>query len=295
MIARAAAVEKAMPAKADELKELLEEELAAQIEALPSSRVSHAMGYSLLAGGKRMRPMFLFAVLEAYRKDPRIALPMACAIEMTHTYSLIHDDMPEMDDDTLRRGRPCNHIVYGADIALLAGDGLQTLAYENAARTEEPKIAVKLCALLAKKAGPAGMVYGQDLDLAASKTTTLAELEAIERYKTGCLFELPLMAGAILAGADEDLDTWSSIGEAIGVLFQIQDDLLEMEASEEQMGKSLSDSKNEKATALSLYGLAEGKKRVSELFDTIDAALETLNIDRKPIDALLDAMKHRDH
>lgn len=282
-----------MPEALLAIKEQFESELASRIAALPDSRIKEAMGYSLLGGGKRIRPMLLFAALDAYGVDMQFGLSMACAIEMMHTYSLIHDDMPEMDNDELRRGKPCNHIVFGSDIALLAGDALQTLAFESAASTSDAIKAGKLCLLLAKKAGAAGMAYGQDLDLAGGADTSLDQLEAIEMYKTGCLFELPLCAAAILAGHDDDMDEWNAIGKAIGILFQIQDDLLEMTVSEEQMGKSLSDSKNEKATAISLLGYEEGARRVEAYFDEIEAILDRLSLDDKLLRSLIDSMKNR--
>lgn len=276
---------------------VLEEELSRQIEQLPPSRIREAMGYSLLAGGKRLRPMLLFAAMDAYGQDWHAALPVSCAIEMMHTYSLIHDDMPEMDNDTLRRGRPCCHVQFGDTVALLAGDALQTLSFQNAADTPDPAKAGKLCALLARKAGAAGMCLGQDLDLAAEDNghVSLEQLEEIEQYKTGCLFELPLAAAAILCDAPQDIPAWDSIGRTLGILFQIQDDLLERESSEEQMGKSLSDAGNNKATALSLFGLEEGKRRAAAGFEDIEGQLASMQIDSAPVRALFDTMKNRTH
>lgn len=268
----------------DLFREDLEIALKDQIAALPPSRLAEAMAYSLLAPGKRVRPLLLCAALCAYKENPAAGLPAAAAVEMIHTYSLIHDDMPEMDNDDLRRGRPTCHKAFGADTALLAGDALQTLAFETLCKTPCTRAIPALVSLSAKMAGAAGMCYGQDLDLQASGQVSLAELETIETRKTGCLIALPLCMAAILAGHPEDVSHWLSIGQLIGIQFQIQDDLLEILSDPQTMGKSLSDARNEKATALSVFTLEEGQQKVAEYNDLILGALDELNL---PDDSVL--------
>ncbi len=269
--------------------------LDTQTNKLPESRLKDAMRYSLLAGGKRVRPMLLFAALDAYGLPAEEGFPMAAAIEMIHTYSLIHDDMPEMDNDDLRRGRATCHRVYGDDIALLAGDGLQAFAFEQLKDVSDPKKAIDLCVLLARMAGPAGMCYGQDLDLDADGASSLEDIERIETYKTGCLIALPLCSAAILAGHPEDVDKWQQIGHQIGIQFQIQDDLLEKTSNAAIMGKSLSDERNEKATALTFFGLEEGKAKVLEYEKSILTKLDEFNLNDDLLRSLIEQLTHRTH
>ena len=278
-------------------KQALEKRLDESIAALEPSRIQEAMGYALLGGGKRLRPLLLFAALEAYGLDPLKGLDMACGIEMMHTYSLIHDDMPEMDDDRMRRGKPCTHILFGTDVGLLAGDALQTLAFEMAAKAENPKDAAALCRLMAQKAGANGMCLGQDLDLwsSASDGESLEQLVRIETLKTGCLFQLPLGSAALIADHEEDLDAWDEIGRELGILFQVQDDLLEMTSTEEKMGKSLSDARNDKATALTQYGIDQATRKIEECYAKIDRTLDALGLQDQTLRALFDEIRHRTH
>ena len=275
------------------IKAEFENYLANMIDLLPDSDMKEAMAYSLLAPGKRVRPMLLFTAVEDYGVDPTDALPMAAAIEMIHTYSLIHDDLPEMDNDDLRRGRPSCHKVYGQNIALLAGDGLQSYAFEMISRIPDAEKSRKLSRLAARMAGPAGMCLGQNLDLKATGNTTLKDLEDIEKYKTGCLIELPLCAASILAGREEDLPTMEKLGELIGIQFQIQDDLLEKTSTPQIMGKSLSDQKNEKATALSFYTLEEGQAKVDEYDQKIREQLATLHLKGQALEAMTQQLSNR--
>lgn len=279
----------------DSLRSQFDLYLDTQTNKLPESRLKDAMRYSLLAGGKRVRPMLLFAALDAYGLPAEEGFPMAAAIEMIHTYSLIHDDMPEMDNDDLRRGRPTCHRVFGDDIALLAGDGLQAFAFEQLKDVSDPKKAVDLCVLLARMAGPAGMCYGQDLDLDADGASSLEDIERIETYKTGCLIALPLCSAAILAGHPEDVDKWQQVGREIGIQFQIQDDLLEKTSSAAVMGKSLSDERNEKATALTFFGLEEGKAKVLEYEKSILTRLDEFNLNDGLLRVLIEQLTHRTH
>lgn len=279
----------------DSLRSQFDLYLDTQTNKLPESRLKDAMRYSLLAGGKRVRPMLLFAALDAYGLPAEEGFPMAAAIEMIHTYSLIHDDMPEMDNDDLRRGRPTCHRVFGDDIALLAGDGLQAFAFEQLKDVSDPKKAIDLCVLLARMAGPAGMCYGQDLDLDADGASSLEDIERIETYKTGCLIALPLCSAAILAGHPEDVDKWQQVGREIGIQFQIQDDLLEKTSSAAVMGKSLSDERNEKATALTFFGLEEGKAKVLEYEKSILTRLDEFNLNDGLLRVLIEQLTHRTH
>lgn len=279
----------------DSLRSQFDLYLDTQTNKLPESRLKDAMRYSLLAGGKRVRPMLLFAALDAYGLPDEQGFPMAAAIEMIHTYSLIHDDMPEMDNDDLRRGRPTCHRVFGDDIALLAGDGLQAFAFEQLKDVSDPKKAIDLCVLLARMAGPAGMCYGQDLDLDADGASSLEDIERIETYKTGCLIALPLCSAAILAGHPEDVDKWQQVGREIGIQFQIQDDLLEKTSSAAVMGKSLSDERNEKATALTFFGLEEGKAKVLEYEKSILTRLDEFNLNDGLLRVLIEQLTHRTH
>ncbi len=272
-----------------------EQYLKEKTKALPDSRLKKAMEYSLEAGGKRVRPQLLFHALNAYNKDAEEGFPMAAAIEMIHTYSLIHDDMPEMDNDDLRRGKSSCHIAFGSDIALLAGDALQSLAFETILNNYPADKAAPLALLLSQKAGAAGMCYGQDLDLGADDSADLDLLEQIEQYKTGCLIELPLCAAAILADRKEDIPVWDEIGRALGIQFQIQDDLLELSSDAQTMGKSLSDARNQKASAACFFTIEEGQARVDAYERILLEQLSKLDLDYAPMERIFAALKNRTH
>lgn len=261
--------------------------LQERLHSFIPSKTREAMEYSILAQGKRVRPRLLFAVLEGYGLPIETGYPMGAAIEMIHTYSLIHDDLPAMDNDDLRRGKPTNHKVFGEDIAILAGDGLLTEAFGTALLSScSDHQKVQLIQALVHYAGIDGMIYGQTLDLEAEhqKAIDPEQIIQIDRYKTGMLIILPLVAGAILANHQEDIPLWIQLGEAIGIQFQIQDDILDHTSSEETMGKSLSDQANEKSTFVSLLSLegaidlekAYGKKILS-LFEQLPFAFSGLH------------------
>lgn len=266
-----------------------------QIRELRPSRTREAMEYALFGSGKRIRPLLLFRMLESCALPPEIGFAQAAAIEMIHTYSLIHDDLPAMDNDDFRRGRPSCHRQYGEDIAILAGDGLLTQAFLQALRSDaSPKQKNRLVALLSEKAGADGMIYGQELDILSESADHSAHLlEEVEKYKTGCLIELPLCAASILAGREEDLPTMEKLGELIGIQFQIQDDLLEKTSTPQIMGKSLSDQKNEKATALSFYTLEEGQAKVDEYDQKIREQLATLHLKGQALEAMTQQLSNR--
>ncbi|MEZ5065145.1 MAG: polyprenyl synthetase family protein [bacterium] len=246
----------------------------ALIEAVPKlegplGRLHESMRYSLLAGGKRLRPAICFAACEAAGGAPEDALPAAVALELIHTYSLVHDDLPCMDDDDLRRGRPTNHVVFGEALAVLAGDGLLTRAFGVLAEAGFPPARrIEMVAVLAEAAGSRGMVGGQALDLAAEGTEVdLPTLQYIHTHKTGALFVASCRLGGIAAGAGEtERAGLDRFGERIGLAFQIVDDVLDETSTPEQLGKGTGkDQSRGKATYPGLIGLAESRRRVAEL------------------------------
>ena len=258
-------------------------DLVADAEPMPAcpSRLLEAMRYSLLGGGKRLRPILVLMAAEACGADPDSAMPAACALEMVHTYSLIHDDLPSMDDDDLRRGRPTCHKAFDEATAVLAGDGLLTLAFEVLARDIRPAEAAARCVLaLAEGAGPAGMVGGQMADLQAEGRldANLDELEAIHRRKTGALLRASLKMGGIVAGADDViLEALDAYGHAVGLAFQIVDDLLDVQGDEAKLGKRVNkDHGLGKWTYPGLLGLEGSRRHARELADEAVMALAPL-------------------
>jgi geranylgeranyl diphosphate synthase, type II len=244
-------------------------------------RLAEAMRYSLLGGGKRLRPILALMAAEACGGDSESALPAACALEMVHTYSLIHDDLPSMDDDDLRRGRPTCHKAFDEATAVLAGDALLTLAFEVLAREIRPAEAAARCVLaLAEGAGPAGMVGGQMADLQAEgrPDVTLAALEAIHRRKTGALLRASLKMGALVAGVDgTTLRALDSYGHAVGLAFQIVDDLLDVQGDEAKLGKRVNkDHGLGKWTYPGLLGLEGSRRHAAALADEAVKALAPL-------------------
>lgn len=232
--------------------------------------LARSMRYSLLAGGKRLRPSMLLAAVELLGGDCEAALDFACAVEMIHSYSLIHDDLPGMDDDTLRRGRPTNHVVFGVGQAILAGDGLLNGAFElmlrAALRTpESAERSLRAISEIAVGAGVTGMIAGQVLDLYCEHNAVADEraLSFIQRDKTACMFIYPLRAAGHLAGArDEQIEALGRYGEAFGRIFQATDDLLDVVGSSAEMGKTLGkDAQQGKLTMISLHGV-EGTRRI---------------------------------
>jgi len=247
--------------------------------------LAEAMTYSLLAPGKRLRPLLVLMAAEACGADSRVALPAACAVEMVHAYSLIHDDLPAMDDDDLRRGSPTCHKVFGEAMAILAGDALLTLAFETLASSFQPAdSAGEACALLGKAAGATALVGGQAADLLASDDVAhnrdsgedLCRLEAIHRRKIGAMFLVSLQLGALSAGAtNEQCHALETYGCSLGLAFQITDDLLDVQGAEEQLGKRVGkDSQHGKLTFPRLLGVNDSRQRALELVDKACGALE---------------------
>lgn len=248
--------------------------------------LQEAMEYSLLAGGKRIRPVLTLETCRLCGGDVEAALPFACAVEMVHTYSLIHDDLPAMDNDEYRRGRKTTHVVYGEDLAILAGDALLNYAYETVAGSilEHPgnEAYVKAFSVFAKKAGIFGMVGGQCVDVMnenRKEPLTMEEILFIHENKTAALIQCALMCGALLAGADEkQAAMMEQAGSAIGLAFQIQDDILDVTSTFEELGKPIgSDEKNQKATYLSLTGMERSREEVKRLSDRAVSILQGLD------------------
>ncbi|MFO1020145.1 MAG: farnesyl diphosphate synthase [Planctomycetales bacterium] len=261
-------------------------------------RLREAMAYSLLAGGKRLRPTLVLMAAQACGGNPELALPAACALEMIHTYSLIHDDLPAMDDDDLRRGRPTNHVVYGEGMAILAGDALLTLAFEIMARDLPPAVAAPCCADLANAAGAVGMVAGQVADLAAEhRPPNLEELQAIHRRKTGRLLCSALTLGARVAQAPpETLTRLEKYGQCLGLAFQITDDLLDVQGDTQTLGKQAGkDSAHGKMTYPALMGIENSRNRAEQLIDEAIHSVLPLGEAALPLLALARFVLERDH
>ncbi|MGE5371550.1 MAG: polyprenyl synthetase family protein [Solirubrobacterales bacterium] len=251
-----------------------------QEEAYPPV-IHQAMRYAVLNGGKRLRPMLVVegALIAGY--EPSWVLPAACAVEMIHSYSLVHDDLPAMDDDELRRGKPTCHVVFGEANAILAGDALLTMAFELLAGIEpagpvKPAAILKAVREIARAAGSEGMIAGQVVDL-ASEGIQLDEptLRRMHRNKTGALIKASAVAGAILVGAPESLvQSLETYAEHFGLAFQITDDILDVEGTEAEIGKPVgSDEKNDKATFVSIHGLSAARSMAAE---SVAAAIESL-------------------
>jgi geranylgeranyl pyrophosphate synthase len=284
--ARAATPEE-VRAYAERIRAAVETELDRLVpaESADPPSVHAALRWSLFAPAKRFRPLLVIASGEAFGASPENLIRTACAFELLHTYSLVHDDLPAMDDDELRRGRPTCHVKFGEATAILAGDALQTLAFQTIAEDEtlEASLRVRLIALLARAAGtPAGMVAGQAHDLAAEARTDVRgeELELIHRRKTGALIAAAARAGALVAGASRDeLEAVNAYALDLGLLFQITDDLLDVTASASDLGKTPGkDARAQKATYPSLYGLEAARLRAREVYESACAALD--HIDR---------------
>lgn len=282
-------------------KEQIEQQLPTYIESLQAPQtIKEAMLYSLRAGGKRIRPLLLLSTLHAFRKPIGIGMSVACALEMIHTYSLIHDDLPSMDNDDLRRGKPTNHKVFGEANAILAGDALLTYAFQVVAddKTISSDVKVRLISELAKAAGPEGMVGGQVADLEGEgKTISLQQLEYIHRHKTGKLLQYSVRAGAILGEATEQqLMLLTLFSDYLGLAFQIRDDILDIEGDEQKIGKKVgSDIENDKSTYPSLLTLDGAKKKLSDHMKEARKLLDEAKIDASLLHYICDIVETRDH
>lgn len=264
------------------------------------AKLRDSMSYSLMAGGKRLRPLLVLLACEACGGDIERALPAACAVEMVHTYSLIHDDLPAMDDDALRRGRPTNHIVFGEAMAILAGDALLTVAFEVLARDITPKdVACECCLELASASGRVGMVAGQVADLEAEgmRIGSLDQLEAIHRRKTGALLTASLRMGALIGEATtSQMEALSHYGRCFGLAFQVTDDLLDVTGTAEKMGKAVGkDAHLGKATYPGLLGVEASLTKARSLVDEAIRSVEYFGKAGSKLTDLARFVFERDH
>ena len=270
-------------------------------EDTPPPSVHRAMRYSVLAGGKRLRPILVIAGAEVVGAAPGTVMPTACAMEMIHTYSLIHDDLPAMDDDDFRRGRLTNHKVFGEAIAILAGDALLTYAFQMVAQNAalagvDAKVVCDVVAEIAAAAGTLGMVGGQVVDIESEgKAITPETLEYIHRHKTAALLRGSLWVGARLGGPDAAaLAAIDDAGQSLGLAFQIVDDILDVEGSLEALGKTAgSDARKQKATYPALHGLEVSRREARRLIEEAKSRLAVFGDRATPIRALADFVVER--
>ena len=264
--------------------------------------ITEAMEYSLMAGGKRLRPMLMRESFELFDGRGGLIEPFMAAIEMIHTYSLVHDDLPAMDNDDYRRGRKTTHVVYGEDMGILAGDALLNYAFETACSAfelepEKSLMIGRALKILADKAGIYGMIGGQVVDVKESGHKITGDmLDFIYRLKTGALIEASVMIGAVLAGAsDEEILKIEEIAGKVGMAFQIQDDILDVTSTTEMLGKPIhSDEKNEKTTYVTLRGIEESRKEVKRLTSEALDTLKGLKYENAFLDELLEWLVYRE-
>ena len=293
--------------------ELIEQRLEMLPEKLPENNyeigrmpwlLSDSMRYSLTAGGKRLRPAMLLACVDMLGGDAAQVIDFACAIEMIHTYSLIHDDLPGMDNDTMRRGRPTNHVVFGVGQAILAGDGLLNFAFETMLRCgmehpEQSAAYLAAAAEVARGAGVTGMIAGQVMDLHCENERVMDEkaLRYIQRNKTACMFIYPLRAaGRLCAASEAQLKALEAYGNAFGLLFQATDDLLDVVGTEANMGKTLGkDAASGKLTCISAYGVEGTRELVRKLHVEAVESIRSFGEGADFFIDLVDAMVERTH
>ena len=294
--------EKALQIRAEQAERIVLSYLPA--EEGREKKIYEAMNYSVKGGGKRLRPILMLEAFRLFGGEEEKIHPFMAALEMIHSYSLIHDDLPEMDNDDLRRGRATCHVVFGQAMAVLAGDGLLNLAFETAisavsgAEPEDMAKAAKAACVLARKAGCRGMIGGQVADIEAEEKGNIAddgELLFIQEKKTGALLEAALMIGGIMGDADdEQVQRLERIGRWVGTAFQIRDDILDVTGDEAQLGKPIgSDEKNDKLTYVSLHGLEAAAKRVAQLSGQAERELSLLPGDTTFLKALFSYLIER--
>jgi farnesyl diphosphate synthase len=280
----------------------VEQALSAWVPLDAPAQLGDAMRYAVLDGGKRLRPLLVLGACEAVQGNGDAALRAACAVELIHAYSLVHDDMPCMDNDVLRRGKPTVHVKFGEATALLAGDALQALAFELLAPADAgipERQQARMCRLLAQAAGHAGMAGGQAIDLAAvGKSLSESELRQMHRLKTGALLQASVMMGAACGEpsklAGHGLEVY---GRAMGLAFQVVDDILDVTADSATLGKTAGkDAAQDKPTYVSLLGLDRARSYAAELLDQARAALATTGLpDTRALVALAEMVVHRDN
>jgi len=274
--------------------ELINDRLEELMDNVRPGKVRDAMAYSLLAGGKRFRPVLLMESLRAYGENPEAYLDAACAIEMVHTYSLIHDDLPAMDDDDLRRGRPTCHKAFDEGTAVLAGDALLNEAMNVIMRMDiNAELKVKLASTLFDMSGMNGMIYGQQQDLYfEERQASLEELQDIHHYKTGCLIATPLVMTGHITGKDQD--KLSQLGFDLGLAFQIQDDILDVTGNVEELGKNTGmDEARHKSTYVSLMGLDGAQAYCDELFRKVLGTIYGLQVNHGIMAGLVEQVYQR--
>ena len=263
----------------DERLAAVEQALDAWVTADAPASLGAAMRYAVLDGGKRLRPLLVCAASDAVGGDPAAAMRAACAVELIHAYSLVHDDLPSMDNDVLRRGKPTVHVAFGEACALLAGDALQALAFELLTPDDgsvAPPVQARLCRLLALAAGHAGMAGGQAIDLASvARRLSRDELQHMHRLKTGALLQGSVLMGAACGRADgRALTALTSYGAALGLAFQVVDDVLDVTSDSATLGKTAGkDAAQDKPTYVSLMGLAEAQTYAQSLLNEAQQAL----------------------
>ncbi|MCF4968323.1 geranylgeranyl diphosphate synthase CrtE [Nostoc sp. CMAA1605] len=286
-----------------ERKKLCEAALDESLPVIYPEKIYESMRYSLLAGGKRLRPILCLATCEMMGGTIEMAMPTACAVEMIHTMSLIHDDLPAMDNDDYRRGRLTNHKVYGEDIAILSGDGLLAYAFELVALRTPESVArervLQVIVHLGRASGAAGLVGGQvvDLESEGKSDIPLETLNFIHNHKTAALLEACVVCGGILAGASpEDVQRLSRYAQNIGLAFQIIDDILDITATQEQLGKTAGkDLVAQKVTYPSLWGIEKSRAKAQELIESACAELEPFGESAQPLKALAQFITSRNH
>jgi len=273
----------------------VEEALDRSLPVVYPEKIYEAMRYSLMAGGKRLRPILSLATCELAGGTIEMAMPTACALEMIHTMSLIHDDLPAMDNDDYRRGKLTNHKVFGEDVAILAGDGLLAYAFEHIAtetKGVDPLRLLRVVALVGRAVGAAGLVGGQvvDLDSEGKKDINIETLNFIHNHKTAALLEASVISGAILAGASEAvIEALLRYAKNIGLAFQIVDDILDITSTAEELGKSVGkDLKAEKATYPSFWGIDESRTQAQRLIQSAKAEVAEFGEKARPLTAIAD-------
>lgn len=287
----------------EERQQLCDAALDKSIPLVYPEKIYEAMRYSLLAGGKRVRPILCLATCEMIGGTIEMAMPTACAMEMIHTMSLIHDDLPAMDNDDYRRGKLTNHKVYGEDVAILAGDGLLALSFEivstQTPQTVAPERTLQVIARMGRASGAPGLVGGQVVDLASEgqSNISLETLNFIHNHKTAALLEASVVCGGIIAGASpQDIQKLTRYSQNIGLAFQIIDDILDITATKEQLGKTAGkDIESAKVTYPSLWGIEESRLKAQELVKEACAQLDFYGDKAVPLQEIAHFIINRNH